>query len=113
VWESGHFRVTHAPVDRARPGSLIVATRRRVLDFAGAAEFGPLLPRLYPAVLAATGAERVHAVAAMGLVPHFHVWVVPRAAEAELRGIPHLAAPGACAPEEAEAAVGRIRGHLQ
>lgn len=29
-----HFRVTHAPVDRARSGTLIVATRRHVLDFA-------------------------------------------------------------------------------
>lgn len=95
-----------------------MAARRHVLDFADltdaeAAGFGTLLRRLYPAVRAATGAERVHIVATMDFVPHFHVWVVPRAAAAPLRGIPYLVSPAVCAPDEAAAALQRIRAHLQ
>ncbi len=112
-----HFRVTHAPLDRARPGTLIVATRRHVLDFGDlsgeeAAGFGALLRSLYPAVRAATGAERVHIVATMDFVPHFHVWVVPRAAAEPLRGIPYLVSPAACTRQDATAALERIGAQL-
>jgi diadenosine tetraphosphate (Ap4A) HIT family hydrolase len=77
----------------ALAGTLIVESRRDFLDFADmsteeAKTFSELLERLYPAVRAAVGAERIYLVAMMESCPHFHVWLVPRGIHETLRGIP-------------------------
>jgi diadenosine tetraphosphate (Ap4A) HIT family hydrolase len=77
-------------------GTVIVEARRHLLDFgemtpAESAELGSLLHRLVPAVKAATGVERVYFLALMERVAHFHLWLVPKQNEGELRGVDYLA----------------------
>jgi hypothetical protein len=66
------------------------------LDFgemtqAETADFGSLLHRLVPAVKAATGVERVYYLALMERVDHFHLWLVPKKNEGNLRGLEYMA----------------------
>ena len=55
------------------------------------AELGPILNRLVPAIKAATGVQRVYFLALMERAPHFHLWLVPKNNEGELRGVAYLA----------------------
>jgi diadenosine tetraphosphate (Ap4A) HIT family hydrolase len=55
------------------------------------AELGSVLHRLVPAVKAATGVQRVYFLALMERAPHFHLWLVPKKNEGELRGVDYLA----------------------
>jgi diadenosine tetraphosphate (Ap4A) HIT family hydrolase len=55
------------------------------------AEFGSTVHRLVPAVKAATGVQRVYLPAVMERAPHFHLWLVPKRDEGELRGVAYLA----------------------
>ena len=60
-------------------------------------DFGSLLHRLVPAIKAATEVERVYYLALMERVAHFHLWLVPKKDEGELRGVE---LPGAAAPSD-------------
>jgi diadenosine tetraphosphate (Ap4A) HIT family hydrolase len=55
------------------------------------ADLGSILNRLVPAIKAATGVQRVYFLALMERAPHFHLWLVPKKNEAELRGMAYLA----------------------
>ena len=55
------------------------------------AEVGSVLNRLVPAVKAATGVQRVYFLTLMERAPHFHLWLVPKKNEGELRGVAYLA----------------------
>lgn len=55
------------------------------------AELGSVLHRLVPAVKAATGVQRVYFLALMERAPHFHLWLIPKKNEGELRGVDYLA----------------------
>ena len=61
------------------------------------AELGSVLHRLVPAVKAATGVERVYFLALMERAAHFHLWLVPKKNEGELRGV---GLPGSAAPAD-------------
>jgi diadenosine tetraphosphate (Ap4A) HIT family hydrolase len=96
VVESEHFLVEHAPLQESSAGTVIVEARRHLLDFgemtpAESAELGSILHRLVPAVKAATGVQRVYFLALMERAPHFHLWLVPKKNEGELRGVDYLA----------------------
>ena len=58
---------------------------------AESAELGSVLHRLVPAIKVATGVQRVYYLAVMERAPHFHLWLVPRKNEGELRGVAYLA----------------------
>jgi diadenosine tetraphosphate (Ap4A) HIT family hydrolase len=58
---------------------------------AESAELGSILRRLVPAIKAATDVQRVYYLAVMERAPHFHLWLVPRKNEGELRGAAYLA----------------------
>jgi diadenosine tetraphosphate (Ap4A) HIT family hydrolase len=58
---------------------------------AESAELGSVLHRLIPAIKAATGVQRVYYLAVMERAPHFHLWLVPKKNEGELRGADYLA----------------------
>jgi diadenosine tetraphosphate (Ap4A) HIT family hydrolase len=67
-----------------------------VLDFgemtpAETADFGSLLHRLVPAVKVATGVDRVYYLALMERAAHFHLWLVPKKDEGDLRGLEYMA----------------------
>jgi diadenosine tetraphosphate (Ap4A) HIT family hydrolase len=91
-----HFLVEHAPLQESSAGTVIVEARRHLLDFgemtpAESAELGSILHRLIPAIKAATGVERVYYLAVMEHSPHFHLWLVPRKGDGDLRGLEYLA----------------------
>jgi diadenosine tetraphosphate (Ap4A) HIT family hydrolase len=96
IVEGEHFLVEHAPLQESSAGTVILEARRHLLDFGEmtpteSAEVGPLLHRLVPAIKAATGVERVYYLAVMEHSPHFHLWLVPKKDEGELRGVDYLA----------------------
>src|SRR5580692_9456201 len=92
----GDYVVKDAPLQSASAGTVIVEARRHLLDFgemtpAESAQLGSILHRLVPAVKAATGVQRVYFLALMERAPHFHLWLVPKKDEGELRGVDYLA----------------------
>jgi diadenosine tetraphosphate (Ap4A) HIT family hydrolase len=116
VVEDEHFFAEHAPIQESSAGTLIVEARRHLLDFADmtpeeSRELGPILHRLVPAIKAATGVERVYYFAVMEHSAHFHLWLIPRKNESELRGPAYLMQqpPMSATFSEAEAMVQTIR----
>jgi diadenosine tetraphosphate (Ap4A) HIT family hydrolase len=96
VVEDEHFLVEHAPLQESSAGTLIVEARRHFLDFGDmapteSAQLGSILHRLIPAIKTATGSERVYYLAVMEHSPHFHLWLVPRIGDGQLRGLEYLA----------------------
>jgi diadenosine tetraphosphate (Ap4A) HIT family hydrolase len=96
IVENEHFLVEHAPLQESSAGTVIVEARRHLLDFgemtpSESAELGSILHRLIPAIKAATEVERVYYLAVMEHSPHFHLWLVPRKGQGELRGLEYLA----------------------
>jgi diadenosine tetraphosphate (Ap4A) HIT family hydrolase len=75
------------------------------------AEFGSIAHRLVPAIKAATGVQRVYFLAVMERAPHFHLWLVPKKDEGELRGVAYLVQqpPLTTSYSEAEAMSRKIR----
>jgi diadenosine tetraphosphate (Ap4A) HIT family hydrolase len=99
---------------------VIVEARRHLLDFGEmtpteSAELGSVLRRLVPAVKAATGVERVYFLALMERVAHFHLWLVPKNNEGELRGVDYLAQqpPLTASQDAAEAMSRKIRDEFE
>ena len=85
IYEDAYWRVAHAPVEEMGSGTLIVESKRHFLDFGQMTEeeastYGVLMHRLYTALYAVTGAERIYSVMLLEGVPHFHVWLIPRLA---------------------------------
>jgi diadenosine tetraphosphate (Ap4A) HIT family hydrolase len=116
IVEGEHFLAEHAPLQESSAGTVIFEARRHLLDFgemtaAELAEFGSTLHRLVPAVKAATGVQRVYFLAVMEHSPHFHLWLVPKKDEGELRGVAYLAQqpPLTTSYSEAEAMSRKIR----
>ena len=96
IVEGEHFLAEHAPLQESSAGTVILEARRHLLDFgemnpAELAEFGSIAHRLVPAIKAATGVQRVYFLAVMEHSPHFHLWLVPKKDEGELRGVAYLA----------------------
>jgi diadenosine tetraphosphate (Ap4A) HIT family hydrolase len=116
IVEGEHFLVEHAPLQSSSAGTVILETRRHLLDFgemtpAELAEFGSTVHRLVPAVKAATGVQRVYLLALMERAPHFHLWFVPKKDVGELRGVAYMTQhpPLTASPSEAEAMSRAIR----
>jgi diadenosine tetraphosphate (Ap4A) HIT family hydrolase len=120
VVEGEHFLVEHAPLQESSAGTVIVEARRHLLDFgemapAESAELGSILHRLVPAIKAATEVQRVYFLAVMERAPHFHLWLVPKKNEGELRGAGYLAQqpPLTASYSAAEAMSGKIREQFE
>jgi diadenosine tetraphosphate (Ap4A) HIT family hydrolase len=120
VVERQHFLVEHAPLQESSAGTVIVESRRHLLDFGDMnpdelAELGPILRNLVPAVKAATGVQRVYFLALMERAPHFHLWLVPKENDAELRGVAYMAQqpPRTATHSAAEQMVLRIRERFE
>jgi diadenosine tetraphosphate (Ap4A) HIT family hydrolase len=119
VVEGEHFLVEHAPLQSSSAGTVIVESRRHLLDFgemtpAEIAEFGSIVHRLVPAVKTATGVQRVYVLALMERAPHFHLWLVPKK-DSELRGVAYMAQqpPLTASQSEAEAMSRAIRSAFE
>ena len=120
IVEDEHFLAEHAPLQESSAGTVILEARRHLLDFgdmtpAELAEVGSVLHRLIPAIKAATGVQRVYYLAVMERAPHFHLWLVPKKDEGELRGAEYLAQqpPLTSSFSDAEAMAGKIREQFE
>ena len=120
IVEGEHFVVEHAPLRESSAGTVIFEARRHLLDFGDMtpdelAEFGSISHRLVPAVKAATGVQRVYFLALMERAPHFHLWLVPKKDEGELRGVAYLAQqpPLTTSYSDAEAMSRKIREQFE
>jgi diadenosine tetraphosphate (Ap4A) HIT family hydrolase len=119
IVEGEHFVAEHAPLQESSAGTVIVEARRHLLDFGEmtpteSAELGAVLHRLVPAIKAVTGVQRVYYLAVMERAPHFHLWLVPRKDEGDLRGVAYLAQqpPLTTTYSDAEATSNKIREAL-
>ena len=117
LYEAAHFRICHTPSALAPRGSLLIESRRHLLDFAAmtpaeAAEYGPLLARVYAAIKQAIGAERVYSLVTLEGASHFHSWHIARLPGDTLRGVALLAADEQCSETEALAAAEALRAAL-
>jgi diadenosine tetraphosphate (Ap4A) HIT family hydrolase len=117
IYEGAHWLVCHAPVDKGPLGTLFIESRRHFLDYAEANEeeliaYGSLLNKVYAALKALTGAERVYQVVLLEGIPHFHAWLVPRREEDEERGMAFLAKDIVCKQEDAEKLAEKLREFL-
>jgi diadenosine tetraphosphate (Ap4A) HIT family hydrolase len=120
IVEGEHFLAEHAPLQESSAGTVILEARRHLLDFgemtpAELAEIGSVLNRLVPAIKTATGVQRVYFLAVMEHSPHFHLWLVPKKNEGELRGVAYLAQqpPLTTSYSEAEAMSRKIREQFE
>src|ERR1700691_258813 len=120
IVEGEHFVAEHAPLQESSAGTVIVEARRHLLDFGEmtpteSAELGSILNRLVPAIKTATGVQRVYFLALMERAPHFHLWLVPKQNEGELRGMAYLAQHPPLTPpySAAEAMSRKIREQLK
>lgn len=110
-----YFLVEHAPLKMSHAGTVIIESRRHLLDFADMtpaelAEFGSIMKRLVPAIKSATGAHRIYFLSVNEHVPHFHLWLVPKKKHTALEGIAFLARrPVPATKSKAEAMSRKIR----
>jgi len=114
IYESEHWLLCHAPVDKGPLGTLFIESRRHFLDFADAneeelTEYGPLLKKVYAALKALTEAERVYQVVFLEGIDHFHAWLVPRRKEDKERGVPFIAMDIICEQEDAKTLAEKLR----
>jgi hypothetical protein len=91
TWRAGHVPAGHGPA-----GTVVLETRRHVLDQAGfddaeATTCAEVTGRLVTAVRQATGCDRVYQWATMDAYAHFHLWLVPWSRDDDLRGPRFLA----------------------
>jgi diadenosine tetraphosphate (Ap4A) HIT family hydrolase len=117
LYEDEHWYAYHAPVQSATLGQLFLISKRHFLDFAEmtpseAASYGLVLPTLYAALKQVVQAERVYAYVGLDGVPHFHVWLIPRVADAAERGWAFITGERSCAEADALAVVAQLRDEL-
>jgi diadenosine tetraphosphate (Ap4A) HIT family hydrolase len=120
IIQAENFLGEHAPIQESSAGTVIVEARRHVLDFGEmtateSTELGSILHRLVPAVEAATEVKRVYYLALMERAAHFHLWLVPKKDEGELRGVDYLAQrpPLSASYTDAEAMSRKIRADYE
>jgi diadenosine tetraphosphate (Ap4A) HIT family hydrolase len=114
IYTGEFFAVCHAPVNAGPLGTLLIESRRHVLDYASMtpqelAALGPLLQCVYSALRELTVAERIYQVAMVDGVPHFHCWLVPRRPNDTAKGLKFLAMDLSCDTADAEQLVQRLR----
>jgi diadenosine tetraphosphate (Ap4A) HIT family hydrolase len=90
------WRAGHAPASYSCAGTMVLESRRHVLDASGftdeeAASYGAVLGRLVGAMRAGTGCDRVYQWSTMDKYPHFHVWLLPWWRTSGSRGPAYLA----------------------
>ena len=95
IVEGKYFLVEHAPLKMSHVGTVIIQSRRHLLDFgemtsAESTEFGSIMRRLVPAVKAVTGAHRIYFLSVNEHAPHFHLWLVPKKKNTTLEPLPFL-----------------------
>lgn len=115
--EDEHWYAYHAPVQTSALGQLFLVSKRHYLDFTEmasdeAAGYGLMLRRLYTALKDVTQAERVYAQVILEGIAHFHVWPIPRRADAGERGWDFITKERSCSAADATEVVKQLRSAL-
>jgi hypothetical protein len=112
------WRAGHAPAGYGPAGTVILESRRHVLDQAEfdpdeSATYVPVTGLLVDGVRRVTGCDRVYQWATMDRFPHFHLWLVPWSRDDELRGprylVDRLVDRDGCDAETAERTAAALR----
>jgi diadenosine tetraphosphate (Ap4A) HIT family hydrolase len=116
--EDESWRASHVPPGYGPAGTVILETRRHVLDQSGfdgteASTCSLVVGRLVDAVRQVTGCDRVYQWATMDGFPHFHLWLVPWSAADDLRGprflVDRLVIEDGCDEESAQRTADALR----
>lgn len=117
--DDGIWRAGAAPVGMTAAGTVVLESRRHVLDQSGfdtreAITFVPALGQLLTAIRGALGCDRVYQWSTMAAYEHFHVWLIPWWRASAHEGPGHLVdAVEQAAPEpEVLAAAARVAAEL-
>jgi diadenosine tetraphosphate (Ap4A) HIT family hydrolase len=118
IYENEHWRVCHAPVKTGPLGTLFIEAKRHFLDFAEfneeeQASYGIMAQRVSAALKQLTDATRVYHLSTVEGVPHFHVWLVPRAKGITERSLSFLSRDDSCSEEDAIELAGKLREKLK
>lgn len=111
------WRVCHAPSARGPAGTLLVELRRHALGLGDltpeeASALGPLLRQVCAALTQVTDAERIYTLMTVEGAPHVHLWLVPRPANANARGLAYLQRDLSCDEDDAQATAAHLRAAL-
>jgi diadenosine tetraphosphate (Ap4A) HIT family hydrolase len=95
IVEGRYFLVEHARLKMSHAGTVIIQSRRHLLDFgemtsAESTEFGSIMRRLVAAAKAVTEAHRIYYLSVNEHAPHFHLWLVPKKKNTTLEPLPFL-----------------------
>jgi diadenosine tetraphosphate (Ap4A) HIT family hydrolase len=118
IVEGKYFLVEHAPLKMSHVGTVIIQSRRHLLDFgemtsAEGTEFGSIMRGLVPAVKAVTGADRIYYLSVNEHAPHFHLWLVPKKKNTKLGPLAFLSRrPVPASKSGAEAIARKIRKRI-
>jgi diadenosine tetraphosphate (Ap4A) HIT family hydrolase len=112
IVEGKYFLVEHAPLKMSHVGTVIIESRRHLLDFgemtsAESTEFGSIMKRLVPAVKAVTESDRIYYLSVNEHAPHFHLWLVPKLKNTKLEPLPFLSRHAVPATKSGAAAISR------
>jgi diadenosine tetraphosphate (Ap4A) HIT family hydrolase len=120
--EDRTWRASHVPPGYGPAGTVILETRRHVVDQSRfdddeAGSCARVTGRLVEAIRDVTGCDRVYQWATMDAVPHFHLWLVPWSHDDDLRGprflVDRLVTRDGCDAESAASTALALRTSLQ
>src|SRR5690242_19629651 len=95
IYQDEHWAVCHAPTNVGPLGTLFIESRRHFLDFAEINEeeqktYGLVAQKVCAALKQLIDPTRIYHLSTVEGVPHFHVWLVPRANGIPERGLSFL-----------------------
>lgn len=117
IYEDRYWKVAHGFAHVVDLGTLVIESRRHYLDFADmtaaeAAAYGGILARVYTALKAELGAERIYTAVFMEGAPHFHAFLHPRLPNTPIRGPALLTPQSPCDEVAASRLVAALRARL-
>jgi diadenosine tetraphosphate (Ap4A) HIT family hydrolase len=112
IVEGKYFLAEHAPLKMSHVGTVIVQSRRHLLDFgemtsAESTEFGSIMRRLVPAIKTVTETDRIYYLSVNEHAPHFHLWLVTKLKNTKLEPLPFLSRRPVPAPKSRAEAISR------
>jgi diadenosine tetraphosphate (Ap4A) HIT family hydrolase len=114
IYEDKHWAVCHAPVNGGPLGALFIESKRHFLDFAEFNQeeqesYGVLAQKVSAALKQLTDATRIYHLSMVEGVPHFHIWLIPRAKDIPERSVAFLSRDDSCNEEDAIALASKLR----
>lgn len=117
IYEDQHWKMCHFPAHMAVLGQLVIESKRHFLDFSNMTEeeaqsYGVLMLKTYSALRKVRNAERIYTLVMLEGANHFHVHLIPRAANSDVKGMEFLAKKSSCDAEEAAQLTETLRSTL-